>query len=127
MHFVFPCASASLTTWGCGCLIPVRGWYGFVRRRSTVWKGDLKHVSSTATCSEFSAKTFSQPRTPPSSPACRNANAEDQLYGTWDPSTHFTEDGPVPAYVSMVEVFAEEVREEGLLLEEDAAAGGAAA
>lgn len=39
---------------------------------------------------------------------------------------HFTEDGPVPAYVSMVERFAKEIREEGLL-EEDAAAGGAAA
>ncbi|CAM9445710.1 unnamed protein product [Scytosiphon promiscuus] len=44
-----------------------------------------------------------------------NASAEDQLYGTWEPSTHFAADGPVPAYVSMVERFAKEIQEEGLL------------
>eukprot|EP00752_Nemacystus_decipiens_P004648 g4241.t1 len=44
-----------------------------------------------------------------------NAEAEDQLYGTWNPLVHFTEDGPVPAYVSMVERFAKEIQHEGLL------------
>ncbi|CAN0394045.1 unnamed protein product [Ectocarpus fasciculatus] len=44
-----------------------------------------------------------------------NASAEDQLYETWEPSTHFTEDGPVPDYVSMVERFSREIQQEGLL------------
>jgi len=52
----------------------------------------------------------------------RNASAEDQLYGTWEPSVHFTENGPVPDYVSMVQRFAKEIEEEGLL---DHAAAGA--
>eukprot|EP00903_Cladosiphon_okamuranus_P006798 g6626.t1 len=54
-----------------------------------------------------------------------NADAEDQLYGTWDPLTHFTESGPVPDYVSMVERFAKDIHEEGLL--ENAEPGGATA
>lgn len=48
-------------------------------------------------------------------PLHRNASAEDQLYGTWEPSVHFTESGPVPDYVSMVQRFAKEIEEEGLL------------
>ncbi|CAM9241314.1 unnamed protein product [Ectocarpus sp. 12 AP-2014] len=44
-----------------------------------------------------------------------NASAEDQLHETWEPTTHFTEDGPVPDYVTMVERFSREIQEEGLL------------
>ncbi|CAB1110254.1 unnamed protein product [Ectocarpus sp. CCAP 1310/34] len=44
-----------------------------------------------------------------------NASAEDQLYETWEPTRHFTEDGPVPDYVAMVERFSKEIQEEGLL------------
>lgn len=59
-------------------------------------------------------------------PCDRNASAEDQLYGMWEPSVHFTESGPVPDYVSMVERFAKEIKEEGLLDQGVADAGAGA-
>lgn len=46
----------------------------------------------------------------------RNASAEDVLYSTWEPSTHFVTDGAIVVdYVSMVERFAREIEEGGLL------------
>ncbi|CAM9777592.1 unnamed protein product [Laminaria digitata] len=50
-----------------------------------------------------------------------NASAEDQLYGTWEPATHFADNGPVPDYVAMVQRFARDIEAEGLLDAEDAA------
>lgn len=99
--------------------------YATAVSRSGFKEGEVKFNSDM--CINHQRQRLSRVRNypPPPLPG-RNADAEDQLYGTWDPLTHFTEDGPVPAYVSMVERFAKEIDEEGLL-DEDAAAGGAAA
>ena len=53
--------------------------------------------------------------------AYRQASAEDQLFGTWEPTTHFAENGPVPDYVDMAQWFAEHMEEGGLLDVEEAA------
>lgn len=53
--------------------------------------------------------------------ARRSASAEDQLYGTWDPLTHFADNGPVPDYVAMVQRFARHIQTEGLLDAEETA------
>eukprot|EP00904_Undaria_pinnatifida_P009214 jgi/Undpi1/5422/HiC_scaffold_2.g00703.m1 len=50
-----------------------------------------------------------------------SASAEDQLYGTWDPLTHFADNGPVPDYVAMVQRFARHIQTEGLLDAEETA------